>query len=144
VTAPFGGDAGCRQAPAPHPQRRLADRLLDAGTDVARRYVEADRYDPGRPSLGEIVAETLAQHERIGEERILTRVRALIEQRTALRDERLDLALRHVREGNLPPAASELRWASDLDEQISALRLLLADPPPIVDEPNSLGQDRRA
>jgi hypothetical protein len=130
VTAQFGGDAGCRQAPALHPQRRLADRLLDAGTDVARRYVEADRYDPGRPSLGVLIAETLAQHERIGEERILTRVRALIEQRTALRDERLDLALRHAREGNLPPAASELRWASDLDEQISALRLLLAEEGP--------------
>lgn len=129
---------------APHPQRRLADRLLDAGVDVARRYVEADRYDPGRPSLGVLIAETLAQHERIGEERILTRVRDLIEQRTKLRDERLDLALRHAREGNLGPASSELRWAADLDQQIGALRLLLADPPTTVDGPCGLGQDQRA
>jgi hypothetical protein len=111
-----------------HPQRRLADRLIDAGVATARRFVEADRYDPGRPSLGVLIAETLAEHERVGEERILARVRDLIEQRTKLRDERLDLALRHARAGNLPPAAAELRWASDLDEQISVLRLLLTDP----------------
>jgi hypothetical protein len=118
-----------------HPHRRLADRLIDAGVDVARRYVEADRYDPGRPSLGVLVAETLAQHERIGEERILARVRALIEQRTQLRDERLAVSRRHAEAGNLPPAASELAWASALDEQIGALRLLLVDAPVEQDQP---------
>lgn len=118
------------------PRRRLADRLLDSGNALAREYAEQDRLDPHRPPLSVLVAETLAEHERIGEERILARVRALIEQRTKLRDERLDLALRYAREGNLPPAASELRWASDLDEQIGALRLLLADPAPVpVEEP---------
>jgi hypothetical protein len=119
---------------APHPQRRLADRLLDAGTATARRFVEADRYDPGRPSLGVLIAETLAEHERVGEERILARVRDLIEQRTKLRDERLLIGARLIAEGNLPPAQSEVTWATALDEQISVLRLLLADPPP--DDPS--------
>lgn len=108
------------------PQRRLADRLLDAGEEVARTYVEQDRFDPHRPTLSALVASTLAEHERIGEERILQRVRDLVEQRTALRDERRDLALRLVAEDNLPPAASELRWAAALDEQIAALRSILA------------------
>jgi hypothetical protein len=117
------------------PRRRLADRLLDAGVDVARRYVEADRYDPGRPSLGVLVAETLAEHERVGEERVLSRVRALIEQRTALCDERLTVAQRHVDARNLPLAAAEFAWAATLDEQIGALRLLLADAPVEQDQP---------
>jgi hypothetical protein len=121
-----------------HPHRRLADRLLDAGTATARRFVEADRYDPGRPSLGGLIAETLAEHERIGEERILARVRALIEQRTALRDERLAVSRRHTEAGNLPPAAAELAWAAALDEQLGSLRLLL------VDEPAPVGQDQPA
>ena len=116
------------------PRRRLADRLLDAGTSVAQQYAGLDPWDPKRPTLGVLVAETLAHHERIGEERVLARVRDLIEQRTRLRDERLDLALRHAREGNLPPAASELRWSADLDQQIGALRLLLNPP---TEEPQS-------
>lgn len=133
MTAPFGEDAGCRQVPTATPttpafRRRLADRLIDAGTDVARRYVEADRYDPGRPSLGELVAETLAEHERIGEVRVYDRVRALIEQRSKLRDERLMVARRHLDARNLPPAAAEVAWAAALDEQIGALRLLLTEP----------------
>lgn len=107
------------------PRRRLADRLLDAGAEVAREYVEQDRLDPTRPSLGALVAETLATHERIGEERILARVRALIEQRTTLREERLSVARKHLAEGNLQPAAGETSWAAALDEQIAALSLLL-------------------
>jgi hypothetical protein len=106
------------------PQRRLADRLLDAGEAVARTYVEQDRYDPARPTLSSLVASTLADHERVGEERILAKVRELIEQRTKLRDERTAIARANI-EGNLPRAASELRWAADLDQQISALRVLL-------------------
>lgn len=109
-------------------RRRLADRILDSGRTVAQQYANLDRWDPERPVLGQIVAEALAMHERIGEERILARVRALVEQRTALRDERLRVARKHLDAGNLPPAASELRWAADLDEQIGALRLILAEP----------------
>jgi ABC-type Fe3+-citrate transport system substrate-binding protein len=113
-------------------RRRLADRILDSGRTVAQ-----------------IVAEALADHERTGEERILDRVRQLVEQRTKLRDERLDLALRYAREGNLGPASSELRWASDLDQQIGALRLLLADAPTVdspetVPGPDRLGQSEHA
>jgi hypothetical protein len=111
----------------PHPQRRLADRLLDAGTETARRYADADRYDPTRPSLGILIAETLAEHERIGEERILARVRELIEQRTTQRDERLAVTRRHLDARNLPPAAAELAWVAALDEQIGVLRILLPD-----------------
>lgn len=110
------------------PRRRLADRLLDSGSAVAQTFADQDRLDPARPSLAVLVAENAAHHERIGEERVLARVRALIEQRTQLRDERRDLALRLVGEENLPPAASELRWAAALDEQIAALRSLLVDP----------------
>lgn len=113
-------------AAAEPPRRRLADRLLDAGEEVARTYVNADRWDPNRPTLSSLVASTLAEHERIGEERILGKVRALIEQRTKLRDERTAIARANV-EGNLPRAASELRWAADLDEQIGALRVILAE-----------------
>lgn len=113
---------------APAPRRRLADRLLDSGQTVAQQYASLDRWDPERPVLGQIVAEALAMHERIGEERILTRIRDLIEQRTKLRDERLRIAVRHIAEGNLPPAAAEASWSSALDEQISALRLLLTEP----------------
>jgi hypothetical protein len=112
----------------PVPQRRLADRLLDAGEAVARSYVEQDRWDPNRPTLSSLVASTLAEHERIGEERVNSRIRALIEQRTKLRDERLGIARKRIEEGNLPVAASELRWAADLDQQIGALRLLLITP----------------
>jgi hypothetical protein len=135
VTGPVSAPGPRRMFPdgsvsAPGPRRRLADRLIDAGTDVARRFVEADRYDPGRPSLGVLIAETLAEHERIGEERILSRVRALVEQRTKLRDERLTVARRHLDAGNLPPAASELTWGAALDEQIGALRLLLVTEEP--------------
>jgi hypothetical protein len=131
-------------------RRRLADRILDSGRTVAQTYADLDRFDPHRPLLGQIVAEALADHERTGEERVLDRVRKLVEQRTKLRDERLDLALRYAREGNLSPAASELRWASDLDQQIGALRLLLVEPadpddsPETVPGPGRLGQDRTA
>jgi hypothetical protein len=110
------------------PRRRLADRLIEAGTTVAQQYAEADRWDPTRPPLAVLVAETLAEHERIGEERVNARIRALIEQRTKLRDERLAVSRKFTDAGNLPPAASELRWAADLDEQIGALRLLLNAP----------------
>lgn len=110
------------------PRRRLADRLLDAGTTVAQQYAGLDRYDPARPTLSVLVAETLAEHERIGEERVLARVRALIEQRTKLRDERLTVARKRIEEGNLPSASSELSWATALDEQLGALRLLLIAP----------------
>jgi hypothetical protein len=119
---------------APAPRRRLADRLLASGATVARQYADLDRWDPVRPSLGMLVAETLAQHERIGEERILTRLRALVQQREQLRDERLTIARRHLDGGNLGAAASETGWASALDEQIGALRLILAEPV-IADEP---------
>jgi len=114
--------------PAPEPRRRLADRLLDAGSTVASTWADRDRYDPDSPTLSALVAETLAHHERIGEERILARVRALIEQREQLRDERVLVAHARLREGNLQPAASELRWASALDEQLGSLRLLLVGP----------------
>lgn len=119
----------------PAPRRRLADRLLESGQAVAREYAGQDRYDPHRPVLGQIVAEALAMHERIGEERLLRRIRDLIEQRTALRDERLGVARRHLDDGNLPAAASETGWASALDEQIGALRLILADEPAPAEEP---------
>lgn len=117
-----------------HPQRRLADRLLDAGVDVARRYVEADRYDPGRPSLGMLVAETLAEHERIGEERIRAKIRALIEQRTTLRDDRLRRGVELIQQGNAIAGSGEVSWAAALDEQLGALRLLLVDDPAPVEE----------
>jgi hypothetical protein len=110
------------------PRRRLADRLIDSGRLVAQNYADQDRLDPARPPLAVLVAETLAEHEKVGEERILTRARALIEQRTTLRDERLAFARNHLDAHNLPPAASELSWAAALDEQIDALRLLLTDP----------------
>lgn len=110
------------------PQRRLADRLLDAGIEVARTYADQDRLDPKRPTLGTLVAETLANHERIGEERVLGRVRAMIEERTALRDERLAIASEHIAAGLLPKATSEVGWAAALDDQIDTLRLLLTDP----------------
>lgn len=117
------------------PARRLADRLLDEGALLAQTYVdrERDRLDPTRPTLGSLVAEALALAERRGEQRasadagLRVRLEALIEQRTSLRDERIAVARKHI-EGNLPLAASELRWAADLDEQIGALRLLLIEP----------------
>jgi hypothetical protein len=123
-----GTTTGAGQALA-HPHRRLADRLLDAGVATARRFVEADRYDPGRPSLGALIAETLAEHERIGEERILTRIRDLIEQRTTLRDERMRIAERDLADRQFDRANANTAWANDLDGQISALRLLLTAPP---------------
>lgn len=127
------------------PRRRLADRILDSGRSVAQQYADLDRFDPHRPLLGQIVAEALAQHERVGEERVLRRIRELIAQREQLRDERLAVARRHLDAGHLPPAASETAWASALDEQIGALRLLLAeDPSEPVPGPGRLGQDQRA
>lgn len=117
------------------PGRRLADRLLDEGTLVAQQYVEQDRLDPARPTLGALVAEAIAAAERRGEQRaddtrLRTRLEALIEQRTALRDERVQVARKYLDVGNLAPAASELRWAADLDGQIGALRVLLTEPAP--------------
>lgn len=108
------------------PRRRLADRLLDSGLAVAADYAGQDRLDPARPPLSVLVAENAAAHERIGEERVLARVREVIEQRTALRDERAARARKLIDEGNLPPAASELSWAAALDEQLGALRAVLA------------------
>jgi hypothetical protein len=116
------------------PRRRLADRLLNSGRALAQTYADADRLDPKRPTLGQLVAETLAEHERIGEERILARIRVLVEQRTALREERIAVAQRFLESRNLPPAASEFAWAAALDEQIGSLRLLLAGFPPADDE----------
>jgi hypothetical protein len=106
-------------------RRRLADRLIDAGTLVARTYAEQDRLDPTRPPLSVLVAETLADHERIGEERVHAKIRGVIAQRTQLRDERLTIGRRFLDAGNLPPAVSEFAWASALDEQIAALRSVL-------------------
>jgi hypothetical protein len=117
------------------PGRRLADRLLDEGALVAREYVEQDRLDPHRPTLSVLVAEALASAERRGEQRagadaeLRIRLEALIVQRTNLRDERVRVARKHLDEGNLQPAASELSWASALDEQIGALRVLLITEP---------------
>jgi hypothetical protein len=116
------------------PRRRLADRLIDAGTTVAQQYAGLDRWDPARPTLAVLVAETLAQHERIGEERILARIRDLVQQREQLRDERLRIARRHLDNGNFGAGSSQAAWASALDEQIGALRLILAEPV-VVDEP---------
>lgn len=118
------------------PGRRLADRLLDEGTLVAREYAEQDRLDPKRPTLSVLVAEALAAAERRGEQRaggdagLRARLEALIEQRTNLRDERVRVARKFLDEGNLQPAASELAWASALDEQLGALRVLLIEPEP--------------
>jgi hypothetical protein len=108
------------------PRRRLADRLLDSGLALASEFAEQDRLDPTRPPLSVLVAENAAHHERIGEDRILARVREVIEQRTALRDQRAARARKLIDEGNLPPAASELSWAAALDEQLGALRAVLA------------------
>lgn len=69
---------------APGPRRRLADHLLDEGALVAQTYVEQDRWDPARPSLGVLVAEAIAAAERRGEQRAQAA-------RTADRDALLDL-----------------------------------------------------
>jgi len=118
------------------PARRLADRLLAEGALVASEYAGQDRLDPARPLLSTLVAEALAAAERRGEQRaggdagLRARLEALIEQRTTLRDERVRVARKYLDEDNLPPAASELRWAADLDGQIGALRVLLIEPEP--------------
>lgn len=117
------------------PQRRLADRLLDEGALLAQSYAGQDRLDPSRPTLSVLVAEALAAAERRGEQRagadtgLRARLDALIEQRTSLRDERVRVARKYLDEGNLQPAAAELAWASALDEQIGALRVLIATEP---------------
>jgi hypothetical protein len=121
----------------PVPGRRLADRLIDEGSLVAREFADGDRLDPTRPSLGILVAEAIALAERRGEDRaraehdggLRARLEALIVQRTNLRDERVRVARKYLDEGNLQPAASELAWASALDEQIGALRVLLITEP---------------
>jgi hypothetical protein len=116
------------------PRRRLADLLvdeqhLDAGRQVAEEFVSQDRLDPSRPLLSTIVAGVIAEAEERGREEVRAAIRAMIEQREQLRDERRAVALRNV-EGNLPHAAGELRWAADLDSQASALRVLLGQVTP--------------
>lgn len=125
------------------PRRRLADRYIEQGTVVAREFADADRLDPDRPTLAMIVAQVIAQAEERGREQERTRVRTLIGQRTALRNERERLGRRWQEEGNLPPAVSEFRWVIALDEQIAALRTLLDSPSP-VDGPAGFGEDQRA
>jgi hypothetical protein len=110
------------------PRRRLADRLIDSGRLVAQNYADQDRLDPARPPLAVLVAETLADHERIGEERVLTRAREIIAQRAKLRDERIRFARGNIDAGLYAKAASELSWAAALDDQIDALQLLLTEP----------------
>jgi hypothetical protein len=108
----------------------LPDRLLGEGILVARTYSGQDRLDPARPTLARIVADALAVAEERGGQQYRDRIEALIAQRTALRDERLGVARRFLDEGNLQPAAAEFSWASALDEQLGALRLLLAPDEP--------------
>lgn len=117
------------------PRRRFADLLvgdehLDTGRQVVEAYTEQDRYDPARPLLSTIVAGVVAEAEERGREEIRQAVRDLIVQREQLRDERLTVVSARIREGNLPAAASELRWAATLDEQASTLRVLLGSVTP--------------
>lgn len=119
----------------PEPRRRFADLLvddahLDAGRRVVEEYSGQDRLDPARPLLSTIVAGVVAEAEERGREEVRAAIRAMIEQREQLRDERKAVALRFAGEGNLPPAAAELRWAADLDSQASALRVLLGQVTP--------------
>lgn len=121
-------------APAEQPRRRFADLLvddahLDAGRQVAEEYSGQDRLDPARPLLSTIVAGVIAEAEERGREEVRAVIRATIEQRERLRDERVTLARKQI-EGNLPYAAGELRWAADLDGQIGALRVLLGQVTP--------------
>jgi hypothetical protein len=115
---------------AAEPRRRFADLLvsdehLDTGRRVVEQHAEQDRLDPSRPLLSTIVAGVVAEAEERGREEVRAAIRAMIEQREALRDERKAIALRYVQAENLPPAAAEFRWAADLDGQASALRVLL-------------------
>jgi len=117
------------------PRRRFADLLvsdehLDAGRRVVEQHAEQDRLDPGRPLLSTIVAGVVAEAEERGREEVRAALRDLIAQREALRDERTAAALRYVEAHNLPPAASEMRWAATLDEQASTLRVLLGQVTP--------------
>lgn len=116
------------------PRRRFADLLvsdehLDAGRRVVEQHAEQDRLDPDRPLLSTIVAGVVAEAEERGREEVRAVIRATIEQRERLRDERVAVARKQI-EGNLPYAAGELRWAADLDGQIGALRILLGQVTP--------------
>jgi hypothetical protein len=119
---------------APEPRRRLADLLvaeqhLDTGRRVAEEWNGQDRLDPARPLLSTIVAGVVAEAEERGREEIRAAIRAMIEQRSTLRDERRAVALRNV-EGNLQHAAAELSWAAKLDGDVSALTVLLGQVTP--------------
>lgn len=116
------------------PRRRLADLLvgdehLDTGRRVAEEYTGQDRLDPARPTLSVLVAGVVAEAEERGREEVRAAIRAMIEQREQLRDERVRIARAQI-EGNLPYAAGELRWAADLDGQLGALRVLLGQVTP--------------
>lgn len=113
-------------------EQYAADRRRERRTDPGRRAL--DNLDPNRPLLAQLVDQAIGLAEQRGEQRaagdagLRARLEALIEQRTALRDERVRVARRYLDEGNLQPAASELAWASALDEQLGALRVLLIEP----------------
>lgn len=115
--------------PIAAPRRRFADLLvgdehLDEGRRVVEEYSGQDRLDPSRPLLSTIVAGVVAEAEERGREEVRVAIRAMIEQREHLRDERIAVARKHI-EGNLPHAAAELSWAAKLGEDASALRVLL-------------------
>jgi hypothetical protein len=116
------------------PRRRFADLLvgdehLDTGRRVVEEYSGQDRLDPERPLLSTIVAGVVAEAEERGREEVRAAIRAMLEQRTKLRDERRAVALRNV-EGNLQHAAAELSWAAKLDGDVSALTVLLGQVTP--------------
>ena len=128
--------------PAPSPAD--PQYVVEAGwlaLDVGRHTCAGGTPESGyahEPSCGleplervEVLAPLLVpEAEERGREEVRAALRDLIAQREALRDERTAAALRYVEAHNLPPAASEMRWAATLDEQASTLRVLLGQVTP--------------
>jgi hypothetical protein len=111
--------------------RRLADRYLDDGALVAQKWVELDRWDPARPSLGVLVAESLAAAEKRGAatsdarySSLLDRIAGVVDQRQRLAVEQERLALA-AGEDLDDPSSPRVRWANDLRGQVEAIRSTL-------------------
>ncbi len=134
---PFGYGTPPVDEPA-EPRRRLADRVLDEGAKVAQQYAGQDRWEPDRAPLSVLIAQSLADAERRGEERaraeadarysaLLDRVAGVIRQRQDLAVERERVADRRRAEGKVESKFAEDRWAAELRSQVDAIRCVLDD-----------------
>lgn len=110
---------------APTPEQRAV------GSAVASTWAERDTLDPATPSLGELVARTLAAREEAGAADLRQRMTAVAVQREGLAEEQERLGRKWLDEGNTAGAVGCLSWAATLRAQAEVLRLVLSGSLPV-------------